>query len=80
MLIATKIDNDKVTFEAIYMEPKVVRNVWHKIAMKPESKVLIFENPDTHLGDFEFYELSKEQKSVLYSVVNAAIKQQGYGK
>ena len=45
------------------------RGVWHKIAMQPGSRVLIVENCNTHLGDFEFYDLSAEQIAALRETV-----------
>ncbi len=76
-LIAATIGDGEVSFEAVDMQPNIVYNipkdVWHKIAMYPGSKVLIIENKDTHLGDFEFYNLSSEQKNDLCTVVEMAM-------
>lgn len=76
VLIAASIDNNLVSYHAVDMKPGIVynipRNVWHKIAMHPGSKVLIVENPDTHLDDFEFYHLSEMQKAALEDAVHAA--------
>ncbi len=41
--------------EKIY---NVRRNVWHNIVLGDNGKVLIVENRDTHLGDFEFRQLT----------------------
>lgn len=35
----------------------VSRNVWHNIVLGEKGKVLIVENRDTHLGDFEYRQL-----------------------
>ena len=37
------------------------------------SKVCIVEKANTHLGDFEFYDLSEEQKADLRRAVNQLI-------
>ena len=37
--------------------------------MQPGSRVLIVENCNTHLGDFEFYDLSAEQIAALRETV-----------
>ena len=76
VLIAASIDSDIVCYEAIDMKPNIVynipRNVWHKIAMQPESSVLIVENQNTHVGDFEFYPLNEAQKNDLREAVISA--------
>ena len=59
------------------MQPGIVynirREVWHKIAMQPGSQVLIIENNDTHLNDFEFFELTESQKSQLRECVTKIV-------
>lgn len=76
VLIAASIDGEEISYEAIKMKPSVVynipRNVWHKIAMKPGSKVLIVENQNTHISDFEFFPLNDNQKEDLYEAVISA--------
>ncbi|MDR1182382.1 MAG: hypothetical protein LBL13_10445 [Bacteroidales bacterium] len=73
-LIAAEIKNGIISYEVIAMQPNVVYNIpknkWHKIAMLEESQVLIVENNNTHLGDFEFYNLNEMQKKQLRDVVN----------
>lgn len=77
VLIAATIDKDVIEYETIDMQLNVAynirKNVWHKIAMSEGSQVLIIENENTHLGDFEFYPLSENQKQQLRDAVNAAI-------
>lgn len=57
-LIGAQVDDGGVAYEAVDMRPlcayNIRRGVWHKIAMQPGSRVLIVENCNTHLGDFEF--------------------------
>lgn len=73
VLIAASIHNDVVLYQTIDMKRGIIynipRNVWHKIAMYQGSSVLIVENADTHLGDFEFYNLSENQKMELKTAV-----------
>lgn len=78
VLIAATIQDDKIVeYEAIDMKPNIVhnirKNVWHKIAMSEGSQVLIIENENTHLDDFEFYHLSMEQQQHLRDVVTLCI-------
>lgn len=76
-LIAARIDERGVWFEAVAMEPlrayNIRRGVWHKIAMLPGSRTLIVENSNTHLGDFEFYDLTAEQIAALRATVRKAL-------
>ena len=72
-LIGAQVDDGGVAYEAVDMRPlcayNIRRGVWHKIAMQPGSRVLIVENCNTHLGDFEFYDLSAEQIAALRETV-----------
>lgn len=45
----------------IYNVPK---GVWHNIVMEQDSQVLIVENRDTHLGDFEFHYFTQHEQEV----------------
>ncbi len=76
-LIAAKIEGEKIKYEVINMQAGLIYNIpvnmWHKIAMQPGSSVLIVEDSNTHVGDFEFYDLSPEQKQQLRQAVEAAI-------
>jgi mannose-6-phosphate isomerase-like protein (cupin superfamily) len=73
-LIAAAIKNDIISYDVIDMQPNVVYNIptnrWHKIAMLEGSQVLIVENNNTHLSDFEFYPLNEIQKKQLRDTVN----------
>ncbi len=75
-LVGAQIVDGRITCEAVDMQPlqayNIRREVWHKIAMQPGSRVLIVENSNTHLGDFEFYELSPEQIAALRETVGKA--------
>ncbi len=75
VLISASIDADKVTYENVKLKPGIVynipKNVWHKVAMKPGSSVLIVEKDKTHLGDFEFHNLNSIQIEELRKDVNS---------
>lgn len=74
VLIAASIDNNEVKYDLVDMLPGVIYNIpketWHKIAMQPGSKVCIVEKSNTHVSDFEFYDLSAEQMKELQDAVN----------
>ncbi|GHT14916.1 hypothetical protein AGMMS4956_13760 [Bacteroidia bacterium] len=76
-LIAADIKNGAIEYDVIDMQPNIVynipKNVWHKIAMQEGSQVLIVENNNTHIGDFEFYDLNEQQKQQLQKIVNETI-------
>ena len=76
-LIGASITDDNIVYDVVDMHSGIVYNIpkdaWHKIAMKPGSQVLIIENNHTHLGDFEFYELSDSQKAYLRECVNRIV-------
>jgi hypothetical protein len=42
--------------------------------MQAGSQVLIVENNNTHVGDFEFYNLTEKQQQQLQEVVNKTIR------
>lgn len=73
VLIAAEIRGEEITYETVDMQPGKVynirREVWHRIHMQPGSQVLIVEDKDTHVGDFEFYDLSADQKHRLVEAV-----------
>ncbi len=69
VLITAILEDKKPTFSVKLMEYNttynIPKNVWHNIAMKTDCKVLIVEKSNTHIGDFEFFYLNKEQISNL---------------
>ena len=73
-LIAAEIKQGKITFDLKDMQPGIFYNIpcntWHKIAMKEGCKVCIVEKSDTHISDFEFYDLSEEEINDLRTQVN----------
>ena len=71
VLIAAELNEQKIIgYDLQNMKPgtayNIRRNVWHKIAMSEGSRVLIVENSNTHLGDFEFRDLNEIERSELY--------------
>jgi ureidoglycolate hydrolase len=70
VLIAAEINNDEVSFELIDMEQgvnyNIPKNVWHNITLLENTRVLIIENENTHLGDYEFFYLSEGQTLQLH--------------
>ncbi|GAA4964058.1 hypothetical protein [Algibacter aquimarinus] len=66
VLIAAKIEDGEPVFELQLMEQQKVYNIpqdmWHNIAMEEGSEVIIIEKSNTHISDFEFFELSKEKQ------------------
>jgi len=75
-IIAAAIEDDNVTYETIDMVPDTIYNIpketWHKVAMEEGSSLLIVEDSYTHVSDFEFYDLSPEQKEALAASVNGS--------
>jgi endo-1,4-beta-D-glucanase Y len=66
VLIAANIEEGEPVFELELMEQHKVYNIpqdmWHNIAMEKGSEVIIIEKSNTHISDFEFFELSKEKQ------------------
>ena len=79
VLIAADKDGDELDFKAQLMKPGVTYNIplktWHNIAMTADAEVIIVEDANTHLGDYEFYYFSDEQKKVLDNLIANAIKE-----
>lgn len=76
VLISASVTDSGIEYDMVKMKPGIVYNipvnVWHKIAMKPGSGVYIVEKSDTHIGDFDFFELSAEQRISLCRQVEEA--------
>lgn len=79
VLIAANIVGNDISYDTVNMKEDVIYNIpvntWHKIAMYPGSKVCIIEKSQTHLSDFEFYNLSNEQKRLLREEVDHCIEE-----
>jgi len=78
VLIAGDIKEDHVAFEVINMKSKVLYNIpkdcWHNIAMSKDAEILITEDANTHLGDYEFFDLSDDQKKELKRLIEQVWK------
>ncbi|MCG8580047.1 MAG: hypothetical protein MI866_09030 [Bacteroidales bacterium] len=74
VLITASIENNRPLFELELMKSGITYNVpqdvWHNIAMLKGSEVLIVEKSDTHLSDFEFFNLTEEQQALMVQGVN----------
>ena len=77
ILIAIEKNGDKLTFEAIKMKERVTynipKNMWHNIALESDAQVLIIEDANTHLGDYEFYYLNESQKQNMDACIQNAL-------
>lgn len=73
VLIAAEIQGNCVEFEVTNMKPRVLYNIpkgcWHNIAMSEDAEVLITEDANTHLGDFEFYHFNEEEEAKLRKLI-----------
>lgn len=73
LITAGLIDNEPI-FELELMKPGITYNVpvktWHNIALQKGSEVIIVEKENTHLSDFECFDLSKEKQNELIDKVN----------
>ncbi|NND79120.1 MAG: hypothetical protein HKN53_04420 [Maribacter sp.] len=79
VLIGATINGDDVKFEVEVMKPNITYNVpvntWHNIAMGMDSEVIIVEKSNTHEGDFEFFQLSEENKKEMEILVKKAVEE-----
>lgn len=67
-------------FKTVRMLERVVYNipkgVWHSIVMKEDAEVLIVEDANTHLGNYELSELSSEQQKELKMAIKSLIDEE----
>jgi mannose-6-phosphate isomerase-like protein (cupin superfamily) len=73
ILIAATEHNSEFKFECVKMKAGITYNIpvklWHNIAMNKGCEVIIFEKDKTHLGDFEYKQLSETQKKELKNLI-----------
>ena len=73
ILIAATENNSEFKFECVKMQTGITYNIpvnqWHNIAMDKGSEVIIFEKDKTHLGDFEYQQISEAQKQELRNLI-----------
>lgn len=69
VLIAAHIEGENILFEPEVLIKGKTYNIpagcWHNLMMSEDAEVIIVENTNTHLMDFEFYDLSSIQKENL---------------
>lgn len=65
VLITAKMENSGPVFNTELMKLGTIynipKNIWHNIAMRKESEVLIVEKSNTHIGDYKYFDLNKKQ-------------------
>lgn len=75
VLISATIDAGAATFELILMKPNITYNIpqgtWHNIAMTEGCETIIVEKSNTHISDFEHFELNEVYIQELKNKVNA---------
>ncbi len=73
ILIAATENDNEFQFECVKMKTGITYNIpvnqWHNIAMDKGSEVIIFEKDKTHLGDFEYKQISEAQKQELKNLI-----------
>ena len=82
VLIAASIVDGLVDFTMELMKPNTTYNIpkgtWHNIAMAKGCETLIVEKANTHVSDFEFYQLNEtklvEMRSSVSKLLNMAEK------
>ena len=78
VLIAAEIRPDSIEFELINMKTRVLYNIpkgcWHNIALSEDAEVLITEDANTHLGDYEYHYLKEDDKKELHDLVRSVWK------
>ena len=66
VLIGAEIKDGQVEFEAELLKPFITYNIpagtWHNIAMQEGSEIIIVEKSNTHLADFEYFQLSPNKQ------------------
>lgn len=74
VLITAEINNNEPCYELELMKPEITYNIpvntWHNIAMLEGCEVIIIEKNNTHLGDFDFFDLDKKSIKELVEKVN----------
>ena len=73
ILITADIQKNDIEFELINMEPGIIYNIpkgiWHNIAMKFDSELIIVEDVNTHLHDCAYKKLSNAQINRLKQLI-----------
>ena len=78
VLIAAEKNEDRISFQMVKMKEGVTYNIpkmmWHNIAMAEDAQMIIVENANTHLDDFQYYYLSPEQKQAMYDGIKSYLR------
>ena len=78
VLIAATFKDGTPIFELELMKQNIIynipKNTWHNIAMDVGSKVLLVEKSNTHLSDFDHFNLDEEQRLELKCKVKQLFK------
>lgn len=78
VLIAATFKDGTPIFELELMKQNITYNIpkkmWHNIAMDVGSKVLLVEKSNTHLSDFDHFNLDEEQRLELKCKVKQLFK------
>lgn len=75
-LIAAEKRENVLKFTAQLLEPATVANIpvktWHAIVMESDARVLIVERDNTHVSDFEFHELTSDERLAMIHALRTA--------
>ena len=78
VIIAAVIENGIPVFEMELMEQNLIYNIpknrWHNIAMEEGSEVLLVEKSNTHLSDFDHFNLDPKHITILRDKVEELLK------
>jgi len=80
VLIASERMGQELGFESVKMIERTVYNIpkgaWHTIAMMEDAEALIVEDANTHLGNYELFELSLDQQRELKNAIKLLIDEE----
>ncbi|KAA9036156.1 hypothetical protein FW778_19800 [Ginsengibacter hankyongi] len=82
VLIGAVLENEGFNFQLIQMKIGITYNVpvntWHNIAMDKDAEVIIIEKSNTHLGDFVYRQLSKNEAEYLNDAIRRLLNEQPF--
>ena len=80
VLIAAERMGQELGFESVKMIERTVYNIpkgaWHTLVMMEDAEVLIVEDANTHLGNYELVELSVDQQRELKNAIKSLINEE----
>ena len=78
VLIAAEMQENRIGFEVMNMKPRVLYNIpkgcWHNIALSADAEILITEDANTHLGDYDYHYLNEEEQKELRELIETVWK------